>query len=283
MLWKNLIWGGHIFDNDRLESITRWESILAPHQHIKVKGHRQTFCYGEPQFAELDGSLEHYRNTKFLVTEKIDGRNMALIFCIRPNRTEIFVRSRREIIGNITDYCVQNEQLFFTEILRDRIGRYGPLARSLAMTFNSDDSSMVILYGEYYGPKIQKRGKRYGKKGAFRLFGAKVLPNSFYELLMQTHREEHRHYRWMHSVPQIQFLDRADKYFVPCVPILGKIRGDKIDTPEKIQDFLQQFKKESIVANRDLGIMKDTLEGVVIRAEEPLRQWKLKYRDYGVI
>jgi hypothetical protein len=291
MLHETVIWDKFVLDDDLLESATRWASILEPHKHVKVEGHRQMFCYGEPQYLEPLGSprnfelsADHYLESNFLVTEKVDGRNMALIFIFRDGKDRdplTFVRSRTEIIGCLSDFCVQDEQQFFTEIVDSNWLYYATLAQNLASEWQPLTASIVVLYGEYYGPRIQKKGKLYGEQKKFRFFGAKVLPTTYFQVLAETPREEHNRRRWMHVIPQQHFFDIARSCGLPTVPVLGEVQGKMVDTPDKIKQFLGGI-TESIVAMEDEGDPKEAFEGVVLRADCPLRQWKLKKRDYGL-
>lgn len=292
MLLKTIVWDQFILNDDLLESATRWDSILEPHKHVAVEGFRQKFCYGDPQYLEPLGSSgafalasKHYQKSEFLVTEKVDGLNMAIIYVFLHGSDldpRSYVRTRKEIIGSRQDRCVQDEQGFFTQIVEPYWHHYETLAEILRRENCPSSASIVVLYGEYYGPKIQKKGKLYGDKKQFRLFGAKVLPPSFFQLLVDTPREEHHTRRWMHTLSQRIFLINADSCKVPRVPMIGRVKGDQVDTPEKIRAYLSSI-TASVVATEDKGSPEEAFEGVVLRAENPVRQWKLKRRDYGLL
>lgn len=95
---------------------------------------------------------------KWLVTEKVDGTNMRVIF--EPNSSPSV-----KILGR-----------------SDRANVHPDLYRHMADTFTDaklceafpDVDGIVILYGEGFGPGIQKAGVAYGGDKRFSLFDVKV-------------------------------------------------------------------------------------------------------------
>ena len=93
---------------------------------------------------------------KWLITEKIDGMNIRVIY--KPGEpSELLFRGRTDN-AQMPTYLLEVLERMFTE---DKFEKIFPPERLL---------SCVCLYGEGYGQKIQKGGGNYNKGNSFRLF-----------------------------------------------------------------------------------------------------------------
>lgn len=94
------------------------------------------------------------------VTEKIDGTNMRVVYCPDAQKVEIRGRSdRASIPGDLHNYMLD---LFTLEKMSATFDQY--------MNREGYYGSCVTLFGEGYGPGIQKVGGGYSTGKEFRLF-----------------------------------------------------------------------------------------------------------------
>jgi len=103
--------------------------------------------------------FEYLQNNRWLFTEKIDGTNIRIGIEKKPDDTFSF------LIGGRTD----------------KAQMYGPLLNRLNELFTLEkmlevfpDADNVTLYGEGYGPGIQKSGKFYSDHCDFILFDIRI-------------------------------------------------------------------------------------------------------------
>lgn len=184
---------------------------------------------------EGDFSKDEFASiNKWEVTEKIDGTNI-----------RIFWNGETVNFGGRTD----NAQI--PTFLLDTLLKIFTADR-FKLVF--PDSDNVVLFGEGYGQKIQKVGKKYRKDNGFILFD--VVVNNW----------------WLE---RDAVNDIADKFEIQSVPIVG------IKSKEEIVNFVKE-KPKSTVSEEEL-----TIEGVVVRSH-PLMlfrdgspiMFKLKVSDY---
>jgi ATP-dependent RNA circularization protein (DNA/RNA ligase family) len=102
-------------------------------------------------------SMEEFKSVKdWLVTEKIDGTNIRVIY----NKDGVRFAGR-------TDKAIIPEQLL--SLLEETFTE-----NKMAQVFDLEKSNEIILYGEGYGPKIQKGGGNYRKEQSFILFDIRI-------------------------------------------------------------------------------------------------------------
>ncbi len=176
---------------------------------------------------------------RWSVTEKIDGTNVRIYFGDDGHV---------EIAGR-TDNASLHPKLMAhlcTFAMPERLREIFPDGRAL-------------LFGEGYGPKIQKGGERYRDTQGFRLFD--VICGGM----------------WL---KQEAVRDVAEKLGVPTVPQLGIwLLDDAVE--------LARITLLSLAARADGGDTSYAAEGIVARSE-PLMfdrrgnriMWKLKYKDF---
>lgn len=136
--------------------------------------------YSKPEFEAL-------RDAHWLVTEKVDGMNIRVIY---DTQNGVSFRGR-------TDNAVLPK----------------PLLKHLEETFTVEKmchlfSSGCILYGEGFGPKIQKVGHLYGGEQRFILFDARI----------------DGWHGWLH---RCNVEDIAERLEIPVAPSLGRMTLDK--------------------------------------------------------
>lgn len=115
--------------------------------------HKLTGVLRRTDFGQVD---------RWLVTEKIDGTNIRLVYrADRPGRHGVF-----DVLGR-TDAAAlpknfQDEALSGVDFDR--------MAAALAAVDEVGRAEAMVVYGEGYGPGIQKGGGDYGPRKALRLF-----------------------------------------------------------------------------------------------------------------
>lgn len=270
MFLGTFYFGGVEVSEELLESVTRWDSIVAPHKGIQVEGSKQVRNWGEFQAGEF------YRDTIFTVTEKIDGTNMAWVIFMEYGQPQVyFIRSRKEFLMFSEDLIAQDKFNALSTLLPN-----SELVANLAKKLSKQASQEIIcLYGELYGTGIQEGGK-YSKDINWRIFGAKCLEPEFVKWFGELPRTEHHQHRWKGIINQDEIFYEAFQLGVPCAPMLGEVQGDRLDTVEKIKRYLGKLDEISEVAIQDGGTPSNALEGVVIRSDHPFQIYKLKYKSY---
>lgn len=128
--------------------------------------------------------------SKWLVTEKVDGMNMRVVFSVEEDNiaAEFFGRTDR---ANIPGDLLKHMQEVFT--LDKLVGAF--------RTCDDQLPESVVLFGEGFGPGIQKAGQAYGGEKRFILFD--VVVNGV----------------WL-SFADVE--DVARKLDIPTVPVLCK-------------------------------------------------------------
>lgn len=182
--------------------------------------------YSDPEFANIK---------RWHITEKIDGTNI-----------RIFWDGEKVRFGGRTD-----EAQIPTFLLNHLQDTFTPELMSSVFT----DMDGIILFGEGYGPKIQKVGNRYRDDVAFILFDICI------DETLWLRRE---------SVEDI-----ATKLGIESVPIIGLM------TEEEAVEYVKQ-KRHSAIAKEEMvveGIVARSYPLVLYRDGRPL-MWKLKVKDY---
>lgn len=184
-------------------------------------------------------SKEEFMNIqKWLVTEKIDGTNIRIIF----NGETVEFRGRTDK-AEIPKFLLLYLQSKFTiELLKSVFPEAQPITHP------------VVLFGEGYGGRIQKVGKKYREESAFILFD--VWVNGW----------------WLNND---SLNNIAMQLGIPRVPIIG------IMTAREAIEYVKSYPK-SEAAREDLsgeGIVARSHPLVLFRNGDPL-MWKLKSKDY---
>lgn len=202
----------------------------------------KTFKVIEGQLREPEFGLV----SRWLVTEKIDGTNV-----------RVFWEKGAVRFGGRTD----NSQMptFLLAYLQQQ---FTPVA--LAGAF--DEGVRATLFGEGYGPKIQKGGGNYRDDVSFRLIDVVVYG-------------EDDHVWWL---TWDNVVDVAAKLSVETVPVLGR--------DASIEEAIATVKNgaHSQVAFIEKQGNEITAEGIVCRTDPPLFTrrghrvaWKLKTKDFA--
>lgn len=192
-----------------------------------------------PEFGEI---------RSWLLTEKVDGTNIRLDF-----------RREGARIDGRTDKAQLPQDLL--RRLAEVVSRIQPEVDKILDEY---DITSYTLYGEGYGPGIQKGGGRYRADKDFVLFD--VLVND-------------KTWLGFHDV------DRAGvRLSVPVVPVYGVAEAANL---WEVADWLRGDEFESIVAKVNTGEKRVPIEGVVARTATSLYDgrgrriiWKLKGSDY---
>ncbi len=181
-----------------------------------------------------DYSCEEFKNVqKWHVTEKVDGTNIRIMW----NGTSVIFGGRTDN-AQIPCYLLENLQKIFT-------------VDKIQSVFGDSD---VILFGEGYGPKIQKGGGLYCKDPSFILFDVFIG-------------------NWWIKQEDLQGI--ADDLGIKRVPIVG------IMTEKEIEEYVKNS-PESICAEQKReseGVMCRSEPLMLFRNKRPI-MFKLKVKDY---
>lgn len=181
---------------------------------------------------------------KWSVTEKIDGTNIRLIFARAADGNTVVpsVRGRTNnasIPGELLLHCQQVAESILPQVTK---------------IMDAWNLGAYVLYGEGYGPKIQKGGDLYRSDQGFILFDVKA---------------DHM------FLSDEKVGDTADELGLPVVPTWEMGLRETVEMVRT--SFLSQ-------AARDVR----SAEGVVARTVEPLYDnkgrrcmWKLKTKDFA--
>lgn len=218
-LWKRQGW---YFDQDKKKS-----------PDYQARG--QSFIIGDyaaPEFGNVK---------KWHVEEKVDGTNIRII--IKPS-----LEVGRDLrFGGRTSNAHLPCQLL--EALEDM---FKP--EKVFEIFKEQAESIVILYGEGYGPKIQACGGNYRKDPGFILFDVRVGD-------------------WWLKREDVKII--SERLQVPMVPEIG------IMTKEEIVEFVKSkpMSKCSHVPQMMEGIIARSDPLMLFRNGKPL-MWKLKCKEF---
>lgn len=205
------------------------------------------FDRDEKTFNVIEGKfrLPEFNNVKkWYVTEKVDGTNIRILYEKGCPSIEFYGRTDN---AQMPTFLLKYLQETFT-------------AEKMDKSFpDLSQFTLVVLYGEGYGAKIQKGGNYRPNSVCFRLFDVKIGD-------------------WWLEPESIQ--DVANKLGIQTVPYLGEFT-----TEEAIA--LLKNEPLSKVANEEGGNKAYKIEGIVARTKPLLLRrngervmWKLKCRDY---
>lgn len=186
---------------------------------------------------EGDYAREEFKEIpKWDVTEKINGTNIRINY--EPGNVQIDGRTDK---AEIPVHLLNALQKLFT-------------VETMKSAFGNEDGLSVTLFGEGYGPKIQKGGGLYRKDAGFILFDIKI---GDWWLLRE-------------SVDDI-----ASKLNVKSVPFIGYM--DTASIVEYVKACPQSLVSEEPMTME--GVVCRTRSMVLTRQGIPI-MWKLKVKDY---
>lgn len=203
---------------------------------------------GKPTGKILEGeySKEEFKNIKnWHVTEKIDGTNVRIIYT-----ENLFHVSYTVEIKGKTDDAQMNLKLVDFLNKTFTVDKLKPIFRK-----GNEEKINVILYGEGYGPNVQKGGGRYRNDVSFILFDVWIDG-------------------WWLEPKNVK--DIAQKLGIDYVPELGIMTIDEIVSLVK-SGFKSKISKDTTLDAE--GIVARSYPLVLFRDGKPLI-FKLKKRDY---
>lgn len=232
----------------------------------------QTLFNRDEKFKVVEGDyrLPEFANIKeWYVTEKIDGTNVRIFYEPQWKKWE---ENGKKFIGDLDKMIIKFSGR------TDKAQLHPNLTKFLEETFTEEKMSEtfpprdeapvyphVILFGEGYGPKIQK-GSNYRKDISFRLF----------DIYIQDGKNPLGGW-WLE--PE-NIYDIATKLGIEIVPTLFNVSTDTI------VEFVKSRRK-SFVAELEGGNPEYLMEGVVARTKPLLftrrgkrLMWKLKVKDF---
>lgn len=197
------------------------------------KPNRQSFIigdYAQPEFANIN---------KWRVEEKIDGTNI-----------RIFYQDGKVRFGGRTKDAQLPTHLL--NYLQNTFGDWN--FHKIFPSAGEEPYPYVILFGEGYGPKIQKNGEKYRSDPGFVLFDCYVSG-------------------WWLKREDIEEIAR--KFMIPVVPNLGMMTENEIIS-------LVKSKPNSVLAPEYgciEGVVCKTDPVMLFRKGEPI-MWKLKCKEF---
>lgn len=207
----------------------------------------ETLFDRDPETFKVIPDEQHIRCEEFrlvnrwLLTEKIDGTNI-----------------RIHLTGGKLHFLGRTDKAQMQPNVQEALDRLFPSVEAVAQAFDPDTDD-AVLYGEAYGPKVQKGGGNYRGDVSFRLFDV-------------------RFGHWWVNWANVE--DIARKLGIETVPVLGSV-GDF----EQAVVFTRNLK--SHVAHIEGGNSEVLAEGVVARTDPLMLQrsgqrvmWKLKSKDF---
>lgn len=170
--------------------------------------------------------------SRWLVTEKVDGMNMRVVWAPELTGDPVTILGRSDNAQIPKDLLAPMRETFTNEALVKAFGGY-------ATTFTSGESVLVdlpdtvVLFGEGFGPGIQKAGQAYGGVKRFALFDVVV---------------DGHWLRWS------DVEDVAAKLGIPTVPVLAR----DVDLWEAL---------EYVDASELQAEGSEHIEGIVVRTD----------------
>jgi hypothetical protein len=158
--------------------------------------------------------LEYLADNEWEFTEKVDGTNIRIeLELVGSGHLHVALLGRTDN-ANIPKHLLEHLEASFPMITKfDRSDRH----REVRSWMQDNDLNKVVLYGEGYGPKIQKGGGNYRKDASFVLFDVKI--GDF----------------WL---DRENVNDIAEKLGIDAVPVL--CRGTLWDAIELVKGFRSQ-------------------------------------------
>lgn len=204
---------------------------------------RQDFIEGDyatPEFALIK---------KWLVQEKIDGTNIRIKFTSKPGQLPNTIDVESTFHGRNEDSQLPNglipvlQSIFTLDALVNSLGEY-----------YKPGNCTLWLFGEGYGPKIQKGGGNYRKDMGFILFD--VCHNG----------------TWLSREDVQKFADLLE---IPTPPIIGEMTEEEVVAYVKSNPLSLCSEKEQVME----GVICRTSPMLLFKDRSPLMM-KLKCRDF---
>ena len=186
--------------------------------------------------------LPEFENIKnWLITEKIDGTNIRIIYT--PDG-KLLIRGRTDK-ASIPTFLLEELQNMFTVEKVKAILDY-PIEKGLC------------LYGEGYGAKIQRGGGNYNKGNSFRLFDVWIDG-------------------WWLEWDSV--VETAEKLEISTVPSLGVVSMETAVIKVKEKYLSSVAQEEGFINCEAEGIVARAYPTMLFRRGNPIK-WKLKVKDY---
>lgn len=220
--------------------------------HLEAYPKIETLFNRDPKtFKVIEGQFRFPELTNiktWWITEKIDGTNIRIAYFVDGGARRLLFLGRTNNAQMPTFLLSYLQQTFTLDKMKSAFP-------------DLKDEDTVILFGEGYGPKIQKGGGNYSKEVSFRLFDVKVG-------------------KW--------WLEQENIWIVAAN--LGLKHVPDLYSPMTLEEAVDLVKSEpkSIVAQEDGGKPDShKIEGIVARTRPLLLRrngerlmWKLKIRDF---
>lgn len=186
--------------------------------------------------------LPEFENIKkWLITEKIDGTNIRIIYT--PDN-KLLIRGRTDK-ASIPTFLLEELQNIFT-------------IEKVRATLDNPIEQGLCLYGEGYGAKIQKGGGNYNKGNSFRLFDVWIDGC------------------WLEWDKVEEF---AEKLEISTVPSLGIVSIETAILMVKEKRYSSVAQEEGFINCEAEGIVARAYPTMLFRRGNPIK-WKLKIKDY---
>jgi hypothetical protein len=201
-----------------------------------------------------DPVFEYLADNEWEFTEKVDGTNIRIEMSYAGSTLDVEYKGRTDN-ADIPSHLLEHlEETFPTyPNWRRDLTREGHWSRYRTLTdwMTDNDLKKVVLYGEGYGPKIQKGGGNYRSDASFVLFDVKI--GDF----------------WLERA---NVNDVAEKLGIDAVPVLGRgTLGDAIDivartgTSAYLKSQWGDFEAEGIVARPVIPLFNRKGERVITK------------------
>jgi len=220
---------------------------------------------GENKGIIIEGeySCPEFKNIKlWRVSEKIHGRNTRVEFNAKTTQGVIEISNigfkGRTDNSDIPSYFVQYLMETFTQ---DLLSKMIVVKRDKETNVIVDEELDVVLYGEGYGPNIQKGCGRYRDDVSFALFDVKIG-------------------NWWLEREDVE--DIASKLNLNIVPELGIMTENDIVFLVKNTGYQHKGFKSQISKDKTLdaeGIVARSFPLMLFRNGDPI-MWKLKQKDF---
>jgi len=194
--------------------------------------------------------LPEFENIKnWLITEKIDGTNIRIIFT--PD-DKLFIRGKTDN-ASIPTFLLEELQKIFT-------------IEKVKAVLNNPIEKGLCLYGEGYGAKIQKGGGNYNQGNSFRLFDVWIDGC------------------WLEWDNVMEIAKQLNIETAPTLPVFCS-KTATMNITEAVS-IVKRKVLQSEVARKENN-MEILAEGIVARAYPTMLfrngipiKWKLKIKDY---
>jgi len=187
--------------------------------------------------------LPEFENIKkWLVTEKIDGTNIRIIY----TDNKLLIRGRTDR-ASIPTFLLEELQNMFT-------------VEKIKTVLNNPIKQGLCLYGEGYGAKIQKGGGNYNQYNSFRLFDVWIDG-------------------WWLEWDGVE--DVANILGIKTVPVIMETNIETAVELVKRELSSEVAMEEGIAGHKAEGIVARAYPTMLFRRGNPIK-WKLKVKDFKI-